>query len=434
MTIPARYLERLRDVSNELHQAQKPIRVLRALAWPDAVREEFFARGARELPRVEYAPPRFDVAATIRRLRDVTARVPGDNDLERLVRETCASYEVAAEMLGAVGTRRFWELSCELYGRPASVSCDGKTTNLALAQHFDRVLAAYARKVPAPAATDDEAEISPDDVAAELARRFARFFGDAAPRVEVVEALSANAVAGADVVKLKRGTRFAGRDVAQLEHHEGYVHVATTLNGRAQPIFSFLGLAAPRVTRTQEGLAIFTEFFSQTMDLERLRRLSDRTLAIKMAEDGASFLDLYRYFRAQGHSERGAYDCAYRVCRGGVLEGGAPFTKDVVYLDGLVRVSNFLRVALTHGRAEFVEVLFAGKLDLADIPILHQLRREGALVGPRFVPRWARDLRFLTAYMSYSAFLNQTDLEASRAYYEDLIARAEATFPAATVG
>jgi uncharacterized protein (TIGR02421 family) len=422
MNLPSR----LHDLSAALHDAQKPVRILRALAWPDGVMEDFFARGASEPPRVTYDRPRFDPAATAERLREIAGRAPGDNEVERLLRETCESYAVAAEMLGAVGTRRFWELSCELYGRPGSVSCDGKTTNLMLAEHFDRVIDQYAA---VPLGGEPEPEVDAEAVASELARRFHDFFVDHAIRVEVVDSLTANAVAGADVVKIKRSARFTRRDVGQLEHHEGYVHVATTINGRAQPVLGFLGAGAPRTTRTQEGLAIFTEFISQTMDLERLRRLTDRILAIRMAEDGASFVDLFRWFRGHGHDDRAAFDCARRVCRGGLLEGGAPFTKDVVYLDGLVRVSNFLRATITAGHADFVEVLFAGKLDLADIPTLDCLRREGILAPPRYLPAWAKDLRFLTAYMSYSAFLDQTDLGATRAYYQDLIARAERSTP-----
>ncbi|MBI4511557.1 MAG: DUF1704 domain-containing protein [Deltaproteobacteria bacterium] len=425
MPLPAAFIERLSEVSRELSEVQKPIRVLRALAWPPEVREDFFARGARELPRATYEGPRFDVAATVRRLREITARISGDNDIERLLRDTCESYEIAAQLLASVGTRRFWALSCELYGRPQSVSCDGKTTNLALAEHFDRVIDHYAGQ--GLGLVEDKPELTALEVAEELQRRFDRFFVHHPIRVEVVDSLSANAVAGADVVKINRASGFSRRDVEQLAHHEGYVHVATTLNGRSQPLFSILGTGAPRTTRTQEGLAIFSEFISQTMDLERLRRLTDRILAIKMAEDGASFLELYRYFLEHGHAPTQAFECARRVCRGGLVEGGAPFTKDVVYLDGLIRVSNFLRVAITSGKLEYVQTLFVGKLDLSDIPIFAQLRREGVLAEPRYLPDWARDLPFLTAYMAYSAFLNQTDLDATHEYYEDIIARAEAS-------
>ena len=55
--------------------------------------------------------------------------------------------------------------------------------------------------------------------------------------------------------------------------------------------------------------------------------------------------------------------------RGGLLEGGAPFTKDVCYLDGLLRVTNFLRIALTRGQSGLARQLFAGKLAVEDVPL-----------------------------------------------------------------
>jgi hypothetical protein len=53
------------------------------------------------------------------------------------------------------------------------------------------------------------------------------------------------------------------------------------------------------------------------------------------------------------------------------------------------------------------------------------LQREGAVTEPRYVPAWARDLSYLTAFMSYSAFLGECDLSAERRRYEDLISRAD---------
>jgi len=53
-------VERYRSVAHQLHQVAKPIRVLSALRWPAAVREEFLAGGADALPTVKYPP--FDVA------------------------------------------------------------------------------------------------------------------------------------------------------------------------------------------------------------------------------------------------------------------------------------------------------------------------------------------------------------------------------------
>src|SRR5439155_15020675 len=141
---------------------------------------------------------------------------------------------------------------------------------------------------------------------------------------------------------------------------------------------------------------------TQSTSIERMRRLADRTLAIKMAEEGADFCQLYQFFLAHGHDELAAYDCARRICRGGLVAGGGPFTKDVCYLDGLLRVTNFLRVALVKGHLADVSLFFAGKIAVEDVPLCGRLQREGLVLAPGYLPEWPRDLSQLTASMGYS--------------------------------
>ncbi|HVR02318.1 MAG TPA: flavohemoglobin expression-modulating QEGLA motif protein [Polyangia bacterium] len=423
MALSSKAYELLRSVSAEILEAQRPLRVLRALAWTDEAERAFFASGARELPRPEYrlAP---EVGPAGERFRVLKAALAGGGAIEAFLRETCDAFSTASRMLLAVGTKDFYYHSVELYGRPASLTADRRTTNLDLAQHFAQVVDGVVGTARIPSAADEET-LTAEEVMPILARRFARFFQGAGISVEVVDGLASKAAAGVDGVRLQRGARFSQRDLLQLEYHEGHVHVATALNGRAQPVLAFTGYPSPRTTATQEGLAVLTEFLTQSTSLERLRRLSDRTLAIKMAEDGADFCELYRFFLGRGHDEAAAYDCARRVCRGGLVTGGAPFTKDVCYLDGLLRVTNFLRVALVKGHLHHVPLFFAGKIDVQDVPLFGRLLREGAVVEPKFVPAWARDLSYLTAFMSYSAFLGECDLSAERRRYEDLIGRAD---------
>jgi uncharacterized protein (TIGR02421 family) len=424
VTVSARCQDLLRQVSAGILEAQRPVRVLRCLTWDPAVERAFFEAGAQVLPEPVYTVPTAEIQRSLERFRELKAVVGGDNGIERFLRDTCDAFETASRMLLAVGTRAFYFHSAELYGRPGSLSADRKTTNLDLARHFAQVVAEFGGAGQVPSALDEEI-LSAEDVAPELARRFAASFPDRVVRVEIVEHIAAKAAARIDVVQLKRGARFSRRDLMQLEYHEGDVHVATALNGRAQPIMPFIGFPSPRTTGTQEGLAVLTEFLTQSTGVERLRRLADRTIAIKMAEDGGSFLDVYRFFRAGGYDEPNAFDLVRRAFRGGILSGGAPFTKDVCYLDGLLRVTNFLRVALVKGHVEYVPLFFAGKIDLTDIPLFGRLLREGLVTGPRYVPAWAKDLSYLTAFMSYAAFLGETDLSDDRRRYEDLIAHAE---------
>ena len=74
------------------------------------------------------------------------------------------------------------------------------------------------------------------------------------------------------------------------------MHVATTLNGRAQSDMKILGANYGAVTKTQEGLAVFSEFITGSIDIERMRRLADRVMAIRMGIDGADFIEVYRFF------------------------------------------------------------------------------------------------------------------------------------------
>jgi len=157
------------------------------------------------------------------------------------------------------------------------------------------------------------------------------------------------------------------------------------------------------------------------MDLERLRRLADRTIAIKMAVDGADFLQVYAFFLERTGAGIQAFENTRRVFRGGVVSGGAPFTKDIVYLDGLIRVHNFLRTLVSQGRPDCLPLMFCGKLDLEDIPVLAELSQEGICRRPQYLPRWASDMRFLLSYLAYSAFLNTINLQAVGSHYEQLL-------------
>lgn len=407
----------IREVAQLLRDAERPVRILRTLAWPASVRADFFARGAIELPRPSYAP--VDPSRTLAMVHDARRRADGNDEIDAWLRRQAWAIELGARMLAVVGTAELTPLSVELYGEPAQALSDQTSTSLELARQFDTNLGLAAQVNLGPAH-----ELDATLVADRVRRAVDRHFGADAPTVRVVDELSANALAQTGEIRLRAGARFTDRDAAQLIQHEAFIHIATSLSGRAQVDVPILGAGHPGVTRTQEGLAVFAEFISGAIDPERLRRLAERVLAIQMAQDGADFLDVYRWFAERTGDRDQAFENARRVFRGGTLTGGAPFTKDVVYLDGLLRVHNFLRAAVTTGRTDCLRLLFAGKLDIEDIPALCHLSALGLLRPPRYLAPWAEDLRFLVAYLAYSGFLNQVDLDKIRAHYRELLAGA----------
>jgi hypothetical protein len=86
----------------------------------------------------------------------------------------------------------------------------------------------------------------------------------------------------------------------------------------------------------------------------------------------------------------------------------------------MIRVWNFMRVAIKQHRPEFVRYLFVGKVTLDDIPVLVQKSREGLVDPPHHVPRWLRDMQFLSASMSLSAFLNRIQIDVVEQYYDQV--------------
>jgi len=152
-----------------------------------------------------------------------------------------------------------------------------------------------------------------------------------------------------------------------------------------------------------------------------LRRLSDRIVAIQMAIDGADFIEVYKFYLGKTHAEDQAFESTRRVFRGGVITGGAPFTKDIVYLDGLIRVHNFLRIMVSQGRADLMDLLFVGKLDIEDIPVISMFEKEGLIQQPEFLPPWMKDTRFLLTYLAYSSFLNSVKLTKIKEHYRSML-------------
>jgi hypothetical protein len=131
--------------------------------------------------------------------------------------------------------------------------------------------------------------------------------------------------------------------------------------------------------------------------------------AIQMAIDGADFLEVYGYFLERIGNPDQSFENARRVFRGGVITGGAPFTKDVVYLFGLLQVSAVIRAIFSAGRSDCLRLLFCGKLELQDIPALCELATMGLCRPARYLPPWASDLRSLLALLTYSTFMNKID-------------------------
>lgn len=396
-------IERIRAADRRLVEAARDLKVLSALSWPSRLREEFLAAwrsGRTALPEPPAVQP---VDASRIDELDALAVPVSDDPLARFVAESAASYRDVARMLGVAGKPAFTELSAAVYGRPTDPVAAGEMTSLEAARRIVASTIALTRRVSAGAGDDSSAErLAAEQVRDELDRAFTSFFGPDVVEVKLDPDLAAKAAAGARFVRVRSNAAFTRNDVDQLVQHEGFVHSATLINGRRQPLLTSLGLGAPRTTAVQEGLATFAELVTGTIDLDRLTRLALRIVAIQMALDGADFIDVFRFFLDHGQTEEESFQSAARVFRGGDVQGRVAFTKDAVYLPGLIGTYAFFHTALAALKVEYPRWMFAGRLTWGDVVALEPFFHDGTIEPAIHVPTWAANREKLAAFLAFS--------------------------------
>lgn len=409
--------------------AKKGGKLLAEIAWPRDVEEEFFRGGEDRLPTVKYGVDRDGIEARIVGLAAVEKSLIGDEPVIVWLRNTVKSHIDGNRLMLAVGTKGFHHLSREIYGSARSSFYGYPLRNIDLADHLFSRLKTYGWD----AAIDPEVEpISANELKDRLSARIAARRPHKKVEVLLDESITAKVIAGMSRVRIRPDATFALWEAEGLYHHEIETHALTAHNGAKQKNATFLRSGGPRTTRTQEGLAMFSELYNRALSIDRIERLALRVKLVDMAEQGASFLDLYRYLVKRGSSKRDAYFDAQRICRGGLVQGGGPYTKDACYLAGLLEVYTFLSAVTRGGFRDELELLVCGRIHLDDITALAQLRSIGYLERPTYLPGWLEHWRTLLPYFAFTSFFAGIDMAPVEAHYRDLIRTAEAVKPPAS--
>ena len=392
-----------------LVQAVRGIKLLSLTSWPAAMQAPFLdsvARGNPVLPQVAY--PKHDFSDARRELATIAGATDASHPLGAYLRDSAQSWELAARLLEVLGTHEVDGLSAQLFGTPQQPMPGNGPTTREAARHFIGIAQELDHELLAP---EEQVPVSATALQLQLQNDLDDFFDSRVIDVVLDPALIAKAAAGATRIRLRSGASFSVYDRAQLFHHEALVHSLTALNGREQVVLPSLALSSPRITTTQEGLATFAEQITGSIDIQRLKRISLRIEAIAMACDGADFIEVFRYFREAGQVPEESFASAQRVFRGVPVTGGGAFTKDTVYLRGLVSVHTFFRRMLREEKLQVCRWLFAGKMTLEDAQALAPLFEAGVLVPPRWLPPWLQRANGLAGALAFSLFANRIRMD-----------------------
>ncbi|MGL4474610.1 MAG: flavohemoglobin expression-modulating QEGLA motif protein [Shewanella sp.] len=424
-SISLAYKENLKSLSDELIRIQKPIQILDAIKWPREY-EHTFLQTPNRLPTIDQAfyqqrPLPFyprELTLALLDLKVAIRRKLGHRDpLGKILSKTADQYLLVIEMLENRGNKRFGELSSQLYGSSTQKLHGDRHS---IKQLGDRLSYLFSLPAAKRANSQHPKILDASYAVDELSRRLNSYFHSDDIRVRLSDGIMSDAAVGGDTIKISSHAKFSEADLNIYEVHEGWVHVGTTLNGRAQPYASWLGVGSPRVAATQEGLAVLLEMLTLSSTPGRARRISDRIEAVNMAENGADFIEVFSHFRERNLSATDSYRITQRVFRGGDVRGGSYFTKDISYVRGYVENINFIRAAITAGLPELIPMLFVGKLAIEDIPAIYQAYQQGVIDKPQYLPSIFEDYSGLYAWFGFASGLAEINLKGVQRHFQRL--------------
>jgi uncharacterized protein (TIGR02421 family) len=283
-----------------------------------------------------------------------------DDDIRSLYEDIIYDYSGLVECIETIGQgRKFYFNSLKSFGTPTERSLDNAKFILRFedSEFNEEMLPLYNAK---------EAREYFD----EFSKRY-----DFKYHIKISNNLSAAAMVlnNTQTLVLRKSHKFSLNQLKVLTNHEIGVHMVTTFNALSQPLKIFSN-GFPNNVETQEGLAVYSEFMSGCLTVDRLKELSFRVIAVDSLNKGYNFSDTFHLLHNQHKLNRDkAFAITLRVHRGG------GFTKDHLYLKGIRNIYKYARNGKELG------LLLTGKVSEEYLPAINKLLDLGLAVPPKYI-------------------------------------------------
>lgn len=350
------------DIDTELFNTLKNFELLNALnpTNVEAEKKKFFESRCTENPEFQYKPIKIDPFRMKRKLHRLELEKIRDEHIQRLYESVINAYTDKIDMLSSIGTSKFLYNSLRYFGEPTEEDLNN---------------AWFLQRLPEVEEQTSERLLDVNDAK----KLFQETFDDYGftGKIEVSRNIIASAMVlnGQKKVLLKKGATFRPKELRFLAHHEIGVHMVTTMNSNLQPLKIF-NIGLPVNTKTQEGLAVLSEYLSGNITLRRLKELGQRVIATDMMVKGSDFVKTFRCMVNDLHMDpTEAFYLTTRIYRGG------GFTKDHLYLRGLREIHQFWKDGNDLGP------LLIGKTSLEHYGIILEMMERGILKRPTYITK-----------------------------------------------
>ena len=352
--------QKLAEISNSMDFLMHVTPVNMEQSW-----RKFKDNGFQRDPVFFYRPVSFDPSLLKRRLYEIPFDRIEDPALSSLFHDKLVELEMKFSMVRDRNTRNFFFGSMQLYGEISDELLKLATTILNL--------------IPPRSREKRGKKIINAQSFAARAREEIDLFRNTSSHIQSGVQIRKD-VAGLMVshgnLLIGKGLRIPESRMEALIQHEVGTHVLTYINGINQP-FQQLYCGLSGSDELQEGLAVLAEYLVGGLSPPRFRLLAGRVLAVHLLIEGSSFQNTFReLYLTYGFAQRTAYMITARIYRSG------GFTKDSVYLRGLVELVKYLR---NGGK---LEPLLVGKFSLDHVSIINELRLRKVLQPALLLPRY----------------------------------------------
>ncbi|EDP70798.1 hypothetical protein FBALC1_08563 [Flavobacteriales bacterium ALC-1] len=349
------------DIDSNLNRLVKNIELLNYINPLNIASEKkkFYASKYNYEPQFKYPKIRFNGYKLHRLFFSQRLERIEDDDIRQLYEDVIYEYSGLIECIQTIGQgRKFYFNSLKSFGTPTEKDIE----NAKFILRFDD--------------SEFDEEMLPMYNAEEARNYFDEFSKryDFKYNIKISNNLSAAAMVlnNTQTLVLRKSHKYSLNQLKVLTNHEIGVHMVTTFNGLDQPLKVFSN-GLPNNVETQEGLAVYSEFMSGCLTIERLKELAFRVIAVNSLNKGYNFSDTFHLLHNQYKLNRDkAFAITLRVHRGG------GFTKDHLYLRGLRNVYRYAQEGNDLG------VLLTGKVSEEYLSTIKKLQELDLAIKPKY--------------------------------------------------
>lgn len=324
-----------------------------------AEKKKFYSSKYNYEPQFKYPKIRFNGYKLHRLFFSQRLERIENEDIRQLYEDIIYEYSGLIECIETIGQgRKFYYNSLKSFGTPTERSIE----NAKFILRFDD---SEFNEELLPLYNAQEAR----DYFDEFSKRY-----DFKYNIKISNNLSAAAMVlnNTQTLVLRKSHKFSLNQLKVLTNHEIGVHMVTTFNGLEQPLKIFSN-GFPNNVESQEGLAVYSEFMSGCLTIERLKELAFRVIAVDSLHKGYNFSDTFHLLHNQHKLNRDkAFAITLRVHRGG------GFTKDHLYLKGIRNIYKYAKEGKDLG------LLLTGKVSEEYIPTIKKLKKFGLAIDAKY--------------------------------------------------